>query len=382
MVLGQRSSSAMLGSHRRPARRRPARRRGARRCSPIMCGSRRSELSRHAQSAGPGAPLRPDGRETKADVRRCGGAGSEGAVRGTGLDDAAQPRSREARRRLDRDRIGAPEPRRDLLWRRAPATARRTETRRDPRTACRRDREHRSRSMPPPGRSRSDIRAAAGRRSGRDDRQVQPATVPSPRDRPPMAGSGLERVARPVVGRVREDRRRRGPDPRTRSNEWRAEGGVVHPHVLERADRSRSSLAPPRRPLHDPARARRRARRAAANQRGGLATRRARRRRRPWRSSQPTGASTPRRGRSGERHDGSRALHPRGAGPASLRHTCRARPPPSPAEGCWRHACGVPTACARARRRLSGGPRLRRCPRLDRATASPGYGHRRGRRRG
>ena len=45
-------------------------------------------------------------------------------------------------------------------------------------------------------------------------------------------------------------------------------------------------------------------------------------------------------------------------------------------------ACGAPRASSRARRRPSGGPRLRGCRRLDRATASPGSGRRRARRRG
>ena len=41
-----------------------------------------------------------------------------------------------------------------------------------------------------------------------------------------------------------------------------------------------------------------------------------------------------------------------------------------------------PRASSRARRRLSGGPRRRGCPRLDRARASPGSGRRRARRHG
>ena len=53
----------------------------------------------------------------------------------------------------------------------------------------------------------------------------------------------------------------------------------------------------------------------------------------PWRSSQPTGASTPRRGRSGGRRDGSRALRPRGAGPASLPHSVSSHASAEPFRG-------------------------------------------------
>ena len=260
-------------------------------------------------------------------------------MRRGGLDDAAQPGGGEARRRLDRDRVGAPEPRRtcggaELL----------------PQPGVRKHIEI-------PGQRASEIEVivldrcrplaeacqipeqspAAGYRW--DDRQIQLATVSPAHDGPPVARTGLERVPGPVERRVREDRRRRGPDPRARSDERRHRRRGDAPTCARAGDRSRSSLAPSRRPRHDPARARRRARRAAASPRAGLGARPARRRRQPWRSSQSTAVSTPRRGRSGRRHDGSTALRPRGAGPAIRRHTSRARPRASLSDGLGRHAC-------------------------------------------
>ena len=103
----------------------------------------------------------------------------------------------------------------------------------------------------------------------------------------------------------------------------------MHPHVLERAialvrhSLRHDDLATIRHERDDALDEQRRVREPDAELDA------ARRRRQPWRSSQPTGASTPRRGRGGRRHDGSTALRPRGAGPAIRPHTSRATPPPS-----------------------------------------------------
>ena len=196
---------------------------------------------------------------------------------------------------------------------------------------------------------------------------------------PVPGSSGFPGPSRDVSARIVEAE---VADPRARSDERRAEGGVMHPHVLERA------IALVRHPLrHDDLTPARHERDDALDEQ---------RRVRETDSELDLVAAVGVRGdRRSPRErarlavvgvvDAAMARGPSARGEQDLPASCiRVEPRLRRAlrRDCRRHACGAPRVSSRARRRPSGGPRLRGCPRLDRATASPGSGRRRARRHG